>query len=313
MLSYEVVSLTIESADRIRSFVNYYRGNGASKVTIFHDGIAPGKHFGINADVIECDDAFWKKAHGGRPDSVEDRQRCIYEIAYRNCCADWLLVVDTDEFVVGFDQIEKAIRKAPNSPDVVRIPTAEAVFGSQDPLDADFGATHFRVPQNKYLAQLAPRILYPGYGNLFIRGLLGHAIGKQFIRSGLAEMEIGIHSAFKQGNLLSPLSVVNYAPQDGVFLCHFDAISYPQWREKWDRRLRNRDTAEMGKKRDRQLELYVRQSKKGEEALSDLFRDLYVLSARKFRLMNALGLAFAYDLGRHSGQNRHEAQDRLAG
>lgn len=303
MFSYEVVALTIEAADRIRFFTEYYLRNGASRVTLFHDGATPARGVGDRVSVIPCDGAFWGSIPGGRPDTVEARQRCVYDIAYRNCRADWLLVVDTDEFVTGFDRIAEAIVAAPHPPPLVRIPSAEALFAVTGRSDTDFSARHFRVPQNRYLAQLLPRLLYPGYGHLFIRGLLGHAIGKQFIRAGLDAVEIGIHSAAIAGRPTDPLVVADYTPQKGVFLCHFDAISYPQWREKWDRRVRNRDAAEMGAKRDRQMALYLESSEKGDRALRALFQDLYGVTSRKFRVMQALGLAFAFDLS--AGEGAH--------
>ncbi|MCL7466827.1 glycosyltransferase family 2 protein [Phaeovulum sp. NW3] len=294
MLNYEVVTLTIEAEDRIRFFLDHYLRSGAAKITLFHDGDAPRKDFGDRVTVIHCDETFWASVEGGRPGTVEARQRCIYGLAYERCSADWLLVVDTDEFIVGFKRIENAVKKLPTPPEAVRIPSAEAIFLSEDGLSDDFSARHFRIPQNKYLAQLLPRALYPGNGPLFIRGLLGHSIGKQFIKTGLEGIQIGIHSIFRQEIPVPPLCIVDYTPNNGVFMCHFDAISYPQWKEKWDRRIRNRDTAEMGAKRDRQMELYLQKSALGEDALIELFRDLYGVSPRKLQVMKTLGLAFEF-------------------
>lgn len=293
MLSYEVMAITAESDERIQFFVDYYLRNGASKITLFCDGKLPQRSFDRRVSIVECNEKFWAYKENGRPNSVEDRQRSVYELAYKECLAKWLLVVDTDEFIVGFDLIEKSTRRT--SAPAVRVASAEAIFSVQDQQNQEFSAKHFRIPQNKYFAQILPRIFYPKYGHLFIRGLLGHSVGKQFIRAGMSDIQIGIHSIFRNNVAVRPLEIVNYAANDGVFLCHFDAISYPQWKEKWERRLKNGDTAEMGAKRDRQMEVYLRTSSLGEAAIHDLFCDLYGISPYKLQMMKVMGLAFSFD------------------
>ncbi|MEZ5797433.1 MAG: hypothetical protein R3D63_08210 [Paracoccaceae bacterium] len=124
---------------------------------------------------------------------------------------------------------------------------------------------------------------------------MGHAIGKQFVRAGVPGLEVGIHSVHVDGVLQEPEVLADYRA-GGCFLAHFDAISQPRWQAKWQRRIAARDTLEMGRKRDRQMERFGRAAGKTQAALDRLFARHYVLTPRQYAALKAVGLAFACDL-----------------
>ena len=94
--------------------------------------------------LVECDAAFWARACGERPVALEDRQSVIYGLGQRRCRTEWLLVVDADEYVFGDRSIPSFLGAIPDEAESVSLPTAEAVWGPGDPIDAPFGSTHFR-------------------------------------------------------------------------------------------------------------------------------------------------------------------------
>lgn len=270
----------------LSKFANYYRRLGASRIRIYFDGSIEAESWLSGIELTQCDDAFWRQANVLRPATVEDRQRFIYNRAYASATSDWVLIVDIDEFVFGKTMLRDVLYRASGRYEVVRFGSAEAVFLNDETISNDYGARTFRRPCNRYLATVLPHLIYPGLGHLFIRGLLGHSRGKQAVRAGIPGIFLDIHDATAEG-----VPLTEYAASEGpspLYLAHYDAISFGQWRQKWDRRLVARDVKEMGRKRERQLDLYAKEARSGAE--ETLFRRLYCLNYQQFNILRALGL-----------------------
>jgi hypothetical protein len=247
MATFEVVAVALAPLRHIEMFANYYCKVGAAKVRVFYDGRLDGIP-PSNCEVIECDKHFWGTIGICRPASVEDRQRAIYNFAYTGAHSDWLLILDIDEFVFGQNDLLDLYRALGSEYDSVRFGSVEAVFGSADDIEEEYGSRLFRRPCNKYLAAILPHILYPGLGGVFIRGLLGHSRGKHAVRTGLHGILIDIHDSNCKGRPIRELDASSDARKSSFYLAHFDAISYQQWCAKWNRRILAQDTKECGRK-----------------------------------------------------------------
>jgi hypothetical protein len=311
MATFEVVAVALAPLRHIKVFANYYCKVGADKVRVFYDGRLDGIP-PSNCEVIECDKHFWDTIGICRPEFVEDRQRAIYNFAYTGAHSDWLLIVDIDEFVFGQYDLLDLYRTLGSEYDSVRFGSVEAVFGSADDIDQEYGSRHFRRPCNKYLAAILPHILYPGLAGVFIRGLLGHSRGKHAVRTGLHGILIDIHDTSCTGRAMRELDASRDTRKPPFYLAHFDAISYQQWCTKWNRRILAQDTKECGRKRDMQLQLFAEAA--SEEHRTSLFRRLYAVNSRQLFLLRALGLLIENarpELGNHEFQQRVSETERI--
>jgi hypothetical protein len=291
MASFEVVAMALAPWRHLQAFSEYYFRLGASRVRIYHDGRLENKPVPGRLELTECDQEFWSKANVKRPAAIEDRQRVVYNLAYQTTVSDWILVVDIDEFVFGNGSLLGVLDKASSGYGVVRFGSAEAVFRDGEDICDDYRASVFRKPYNRYLAAVLPHLLYPGLGHVFIRGLLGHSRGKQAIRAGIKGLSVDIHDAHCEGKPIREYDASRHSPH--LYLGHYDAMSFVQWREKWKRRVIAQDTKEMGRKRETQLELYAKAAaNKTEETL---FRRLYCLNRLQLGVLRSLDLVIEKD------------------
>lgn len=292
MTRFDVVAMALAPERHIGVFVDQYRARGAQRVRVYFDGPACAapqpKAVGLSDDeLILCDDAFWA-ARGGRPASVEARQRIVYADAYRDLKADWLVVVDIDELIFGPVDLAAALQAVPAGRDLAIFPTVEAVWRAGDDLNREYGAVLARKSYSGPGWSELGHLLYPGAGAFFVRGLLGHHMGKYALRRGLDCATPCIHEA-KRNEV--PLKAARPRdPRTGrpVRLLHYDAISLDAWRAKWDRRLTAGDTVEIGRRRRRQQATYAAARDTGGERA--LFARLYSLTRLQEAVLRGLGL-----------------------
>jgi phage gp37-like protein len=294
MTAFSTVSLMRESPEIIGRFVRYYLAAGAEEVMVFHDGPAPFPLENPGMTLVECDAAFWAKACGERPVALEDRQSAVYGLGQRRCRTEWLLVVDADEYVFGDRSIPSFLGTIPEDAESVSLPTAEAVWGPGDQIDAPFGSTHFRLEWRRpWLWRLAWRPLYGGMGADMRRGLLGHVRGKQFLRADRRYSAIRNHDVLRDGRVLTRPAAEVAPALSGMFLGHFDAISRARWTQKWRQRLTGETVARgMAGGRTRQMSRIGERLGRGEKDARALFRTFYGLSRGQYAVLNGLGFAF---------------------
>ena len=299
MATFSTVSLMQETPDVVQTFVRYYRNAGAAQMLVYYDGPAPDLRLeGTDAVLVECDAAFWTAACGARPEAVEDRQSAVYEAAYARCGADWLLVVDADEFVFGDRGIPEFLDLIPAEVDAVGLPTAEAVWGPGDDPDIAFGSRHFRLgwPHGR-LWRVPQRLVFGRIAGYLHDGLAGHVSGKEFVRVGRRLDWIGNHYALRDGISVTRRAESIDASLGGMFLGHFDAIDYPRWVEKWRRRIDKETVArKLSGPRRRQMSLIAGSIERGEDAARRLFARFYRLTRAQFRALSMLGLAFRREI-----------------
>ncbi len=289
---FEVVALALEPRHRVERFADYYLDQGASRVRVFNDSDEDMRFDDPRIECRACSASFWSSLGIERPHGVEQRQREVFRHAYETADATWLLIVDIDEFVMGRCRLDKFMTSLPETLRSVRFETAEAVHevGSYD--DAEFAADKFRLPVSKYLAPILSAVLYGRMSYMFSRGLLGHSRGKQALRTGYSDLRIGIHDAAAGSERIGSFEVSRAA---GFYLAHYDAINFAHWQQKWERRLEQGDTLEMGLKRERQLRLFSACA--DDRARRALFDRLYGLNAVQLSVLRGLGLLYEPDLG----------------
>ena len=296
---FTVVAMMREPRDIVARFVAYYRQLGAVRIQIYFDGDAGDVRDLACEDVeiLVCDDQLLDRVGARRDDAVEQRQWAIALHAFRALRTEWMLFVDADEYVFGDRPMREFLGAIPPGDDVVRLPTAEAVWRRSDGAEAPFSSTAFRCCLPARWAPLR-RLIYLRHCSFFSwRGLIGHAEGKQFIRKGAKIDRLTCLHA-----LSNVRPVGRWASQINpefrhFYLGHFDAIGLDHWREKW----RRRHTGEavyitMSAARRRQMAIVGQALGRGCRASRRLFRRLYGLTPVQFAVLRLLGCAFQRDI-----------------
>jgi hypothetical protein len=221
----------------------------------------------------------------------EEAQATIYNAAFKACQSDWLLVVDADEFVFGPIPIRELLQMAPLETSAIQIPTAEAVWGPGDDINLDFGSTYFRTPIPR-ASRLIQRIVYKDNADLFHMGLLGHYVGKHFVRKEAEIDSVTIHSSISKGRSISR-HVKRISPVGRRFyVAHFDAIGFDRWKKKWSLRYTGAtNMLDLSSKRTRQMKIVKDGINQGEETAKKVFSKLNSINRIQWVILRMLGLA----------------------
>lgn len=293
MCGFSVVVMMRESPDVVVRFVDYYLRLGASQIFIYYNGPAEEVPPVAGADVTVCTPAFWaSRVAGPVSDALEDRQRICYRDAYARCTAGWLLVVDSDEFVFGDRPLAPLLDALPRSVESIYFPTAEAVWGPGDDPHRAFGCSYFRTGwQHLRLWDLLRRSIYGGVSDVMRGGVMGHAIGKHLVRTGLRDCSISGHRS-KRGDKIISVAAASVSPDFNRFhLAHFDALSQSRWESKWRYRIEKVVVAG-GMSVQRQVQMRMVADALAAGKSEALFRRFYGLTPWQYRTLALLGTAF---------------------
>jgi hypothetical protein len=175
---------------------------------------------------VPCTAEFWAEL-GVAPDTrFTKRQNLTLTHLYRQTAEGWLLNVDGDELLYFAGQtIAEAVDGFDDDLETVRVETAEAIQ-----TEAEDGRHHFRLSMDRMLA----RQVYEGNAILFARrkGMVGHHVGKSFIRAGIAGATLRQHWGMDaKGGELKGRAL---GAADGAYLLHYLDNGYEQWRAKVD-------------------------------------------------------------------------------
>jgi hypothetical protein len=177
---------------------------------------------------IRCDDAYWQRLCGGRPDTHQERQTRNATRLFRRAPVDFLLHVDVDEFLISDIDIPTALSNLPQGQDILRVEPFEALHDPGLPDDI-FTARHFRGALRD---EAALRALYGPQGPFLRHGMLSHSVGKAFFRCAAEGMVVQIHGARLRGQ-----RVPGGAFHHGLSLLHFHAENPERWLSRLDYRL----------------------------------------------------------------------------
>jgi hypothetical protein len=298
MATFSIAIPAKETDPVLPRFAARHRRLGAERIDIFHDGPEGDGMIGRTCrdtlaswgvELTFCDEAFWAVHPDAPRADLHARQSLVYRLAHARCGSDWLFLCDADEFLIDHMPVGDFLAAVPAEADAVGILPAEAVWGPGDDIDRPFGATWFRraLPKGRRAPNL--RALFAQ------RGLLGHTSGKQFLRRGAAVDRIDLHFAFKDGRKVTQRPVRLGLPQRGVELAHYDAIGFERWHAKFARRIDTEAKALMARRHARrrlQHKVFALCRRVGPRAERALFRQMYSLTARQARRLEARDLAF---------------------
>ena len=212
--------------EQVLAFAAHHLDLGAARVWLhFDDPSDPAAALLSGRDrvhVIRCDEAYWQKLCGKRPDTHQVRQIRNVTRVLRQTKLDWIAHFDVDEFLLAERPVAEILDARPPTQLVLRVEPWEALHAPELPDDI-YSARAFRrqIPADK--TTLAAE-LYGDAGRLLEAGMLSHTVGKCFFRTGIPEMVGRIHGARIKGE---PVPGGRFHPD--LALLHFHAEARGDW------------------------------------------------------------------------------------
>lgn len=230
---------TIKAPDQdILNFAAHHLDLGAHRVHVYLDAPNPQAEAALRAHpkcrVILCDDAYWqRRLRKGRPDKHQPRQSLnATHCLNKRPQVDWLAHIDVDEFLWPASPLPAQLAALPEHTLSARIRPIEAL--APDPTDPPTeGAQWFKsCARLQGQRREETNAIYPTYGPHLNGGFLSHVAGKVFVRTGLPDISLRIHNAFRE-------KVVDDAAEDlpDTLLCHLHAPSWDDWQAAYRFRL----------------------------------------------------------------------------
>ncbi|MEM6440694.1 MAG: hypothetical protein AAF763_13475, partial [Pseudomonadota bacterium] len=143
--TFEVVAIARESDALLDFWARETLALGPQRITVHLDQEAPTWTPPPGVEAVRL--APELRAAGDGDDGVWDlvkMQHAVYRQAYERCEADWLLVIDVDEFIDASVALGALLARAGPGEDSFIFSVAEAVGVAGDDEDALFGFTGFR-------------------------------------------------------------------------------------------------------------------------------------------------------------------------
>jgi hypothetical protein len=228
MTRWGIVATVKAPLREIAEFAAHHLDAGAHRLFLYLDDpdadtVAALSHPKLR--VTACDDAFWAR-HGKRPAKHQVRQARNATRAYRRQAGDldWLAHIDVDEFLWPPESVGQTLAALPGDALCARVRPVESVAGD--------GRVFKGFIPNGPERRATVDDLYPKFGRFLKGGFLSHVAGKLFVRTGLPEMTIRIHNAFR-GDEMNPGQV----ELDALDLCHVHAKPWEDWLRTYRYRL----------------------------------------------------------------------------
>ncbi|WP_299023757.1 glycosyltransferase family 2 protein [uncultured Sulfitobacter sp.] len=225
MATWGIVATIKADTSAILRFVSYHLELGAHRIYVYLDAPNPQAQAALRdhpkTRVVRCDDGYWNRHNGTRPEMHQPRQTFNATRAYKRATeVDWLIHMDVDEFLVGNGQITAHLAAQPDHVQCARARPMELLAGGDPQTEAAFKTF---IPAGKAREQTVSA-LYPTYGPHLKGGFLSHIAGKIFVRTGIEGIKFRIHNAFLNGET-NP----NHVEMDGIRLAHFHATDWDTW------------------------------------------------------------------------------------
>jgi len=231
---------TIKAPDAdILNFAAWHLDQGAHRVHIYLDEDAPGARAALKAHpkcrVTLTDAPYWKRRrrHKCRPEGHQHRQSVNATHCYnRDPQVDWLLHTDVDEFLWPASPLAGQLAALPDETLSARARALEAL--SPDPDDPPGLHEIWCKGCARLLGDRRSdtEVIYPTYGTHLNGGFLSHVAGKVFVRTGLDDISLRIHNAFRAGEM-DP----DPAELDGCKIVHLHGSSWDHWQRHFRYRL----------------------------------------------------------------------------
>ena len=306
-VTWGVVATIKAPVTEILEFTAYHLDLGASRITIcLDDDNAEAKailNAHPNCRAIRTDDAYWIETCGYIPKKHQVRQALNATRVYRESDdIDWLVHIDVDEFLCPSTSITDALAQMERSAPCARVFPCESLCAEHQPgLDPSLTYCKARPHKSQRTAEFETK-LYPTFGGMLKEGFISHTIGKQFIRTGIENVHLGIHRAFIQTDR-SDRTELSHPQLPGVELCHRHVQSWEKWQEIMEFRLsRGSYREELGKnisassgRISRHL-LFKSLQETGPDDLRAFFEELCLATPALLARLKAHGLLRTYAL-----------------
>lgn len=222
-----IVSTVKAPLDEVLAFTAHHLDLGASRIWLcFDDPDDPAatvlEHV-PQVTVLRCDVGHWLRLGQARPSRHQNRQTANAQHILRHCDLDWLLHIDVDEFLHSPRPVADALRAVRADRPLVRVKAWEALH-CPDMTDDIFTSSVFRAPLNAEAQAPHRRAIFGPYEPLFPTGVMSHAVGKCFFRTGIAGLQPWLHGASLKGEKIPP-----GPPLQGMSLLHFHSQNRQDW------------------------------------------------------------------------------------
>lgn len=263
-----------------------------------------------NVILVRCDAQYWNLL-GGRPQTVPRRQMRNIEFAKVLAEGDYVLHLDSDEFLLVNGDVAEILAGFPPGTTSMRVQNVERVLveGRDNWTDGII-----RKPvENADLVKLA----YGSRSMFMQRGLSSYPHGKSFTRNS-GDVRAGVHGEVIAGRETTRTTL----PLAAVMLVHFDCISPQHWSWKLRQRVEHLKAGlKMFVHEHRMIE-YVKASADIDGAVARLVEAMHMASSDVAERWKAMGVAeelparFLMELERAAGGrevlDRHFADRSLA-
>lgn len=188
----------------IARFAAYHLDLGAAEVNIFLD--VPDQttadffagHSAVK--IVQCTLKYWAGRASKLNDSHQLRQAFNATRCYRRTRVHWLAHIDVDEFLLSPDPIAQLLAATPPDAAFARLYPAE-MLAQPDPWQ---GPVHFKLTRKELgLSNAVLEDIYPEFGRFVPEGFLSYTGGKNFARTGLADIRFGLHQLSHSGARVS--------------------------------------------------------------------------------------------------------------
>ncbi|MEH6522171.1 glycosyltransferase family 2 protein [Sulfitobacter sp.] len=225
MAKWGIVATIKADTATILRFVAYHLDLGAHRIYVYLDAPNPEAQEALRdhpkTRVIRCDDGYWERHNGNRPDMHQPRQTFNATRAYNRASdVEWLMHMDVDEFLVPNGDISARLAALPPETQCARARPMELLAGGDPQVEAAFKTF---IPAGGRRERIVAK-LYPTYGDHLKGGFLSHIAGKIFVRTGIEDLKFRIHNAFLNGET-NP----NHVELTELHLAHFHATDWDTW------------------------------------------------------------------------------------
>lgn len=292
-------------------FVAHHLETGAERIHVYIDRPDPELAAALAAVprcvAVTCDAAYWTARRGrrGRPDGLVGRQIANAEDARGVSESDWLVHLDSDEFLYEMRPLSDALAEVPAGIDWLHIPNVERVLLAGQPARTVFDGlfrSHVTPPR-------AAEAIWGAEAPFLRNGLAAYVGGKIAIRRQ-SPLKMGLHAA-TTGIEGAPPPPAHEAR--GIAVRHVDGWTPLHWTRKIQA-LHDR-VAQSGRKgghRGRQEQIAWFGRTPDPAARLDLYRRLHVLDAERAAALRAAGALHDMALDPRPALVRHFPQLALS-
>lgn len=230
MTNWGICATVKATTDHVLAFVAHHLDLGAAQIWLHfddpHDPAFDQVSQLAGVDATRCDEAYWTNLMGRRPGKHQNRQSRNMQRVYAETRLPWVAHIDVDEFLHPTRAIPAVLEDVPSDQSLLRVPPYEALH-DPDAAEDIFTSRYFRAALRGEAEAKARQRVFGPYAPLLSAGVLSHAAGKCFFRTGLSRFEPRLHGAFRAGARVAggPFS-------SDIALLHFHAEDPVRWKDR---------------------------------------------------------------------------------